>query len=326
MPKTTSRLIEAVRWAAVAAAAIAGPARSAPPPRAFSTADYAAVLAAYVDDRGRVDYHGLQHDRAGLDRFIASLGEVPESLYEEWPTADRIAFWINAYNALNLKIVIDNYPIQARQLRSLVFPKNSIRQLPGVWQDVCFRVAGRAVTVDEIAKEILDREFYEPRVCFALVSATESAPPLRAEPYRGGDLSSQLDDQARRFVADRRNLRVDWDAGTVEISFVIEWAGPGFVAGYTPERGYAELVPPHRAVLSYLSRFVGDEDRSFLLLGKYKVVTVDYDWSLNERPTRIRPTATATATATAASGSAASDPVSAPRTTPATTTATPPTR
>src|SRR3990172_4988462 len=117
----------------------------------FSYENYAHVLRTYIDDRGMVDYKNLQQ---GRDK-------------------KRIAFWINSYNALTLEAILNHYPIRPSVLKSLVYPQNSIRQIPGVWDELQFSVVGRAVTLNQIEHEFLRKEFNEPRIHFALVCASK---------------------------------------------------------------------------------------------------------------------------------------------------------
>ena len=70
--------------------------------------------------------------------------------FERWSEKGKIAFWVNAYNALTLKAVIDNYPIKSSMFRSAVYPKNSIRQIPGVWDKIQVNVMGKKVTIGHI--------------------------------------------------------------------------------------------------------------------------------------------------------------------------------
>ncbi|MCI0540164.1 MAG: DUF547 domain-containing protein, partial [Verrucomicrobiales bacterium] len=108
------------------------PATGSADSNAFSYAPYAAALANHVDNRGMVNYRSLKADSGDLDAFAASLSRVRPEQFESWTEPQKIAFWINAYNALTLEAIVRNYPIQSSLVRSLVYPKNSIRQIPGV--------------------------------------------------------------------------------------------------------------------------------------------------------------------------------------------------
>jgi hypothetical protein len=251
----------------------------------FSYDDYAAVLEARVDDSAGVgyagvDYAGLKRSPERLRRFTTALAELPRETYEAWDTPDRIAFWINAYNALTLELIVDNYPIKASLLRKLVFPANSIRQIPGAWKGVKFTVMGEEMTLDHIEHQILRREFDEPRIHVALVCAAVSCPPLRREPFRGADLDRQLDDQARRFLARPDVLAVNRKKGVVRLSAIFDWFKDDFVKQYG---GGGRDDRATAAVLDFVGRYAGDDVRSYLQSGDVKVEYFDYDWTLNEQ-------------------------------------------
>ena len=100
---------------------------------------------------GMVYYRALQSMRSRLDRYVASL-DVSEAAYESWTRERQIAFWLNAYNAFVLKTVVDRYPIRGR---SDAYPASSIRQIPGAFDKLRHRAAGRSVTLDEIGGSAL---------------------------------------------------------------------------------------------------------------------------------------------------------------------------
>ena len=198
----------------------------------FSSSDYRAVLHAHVDDRGTVDYSRLKADMGKLDAFVASLAVGNPAIFEKWPEKDKIAFWSNAYNALTLEAIVDHYPIRATGLKSLLYPENSIRQIPGVWDKLKFGILGRELTLDAIEHSILREKFEEQRIHLALVCAARGCPQLRNEPYDGAKLDEQLDDQARRFFADPAKFRLDRDKATVFLSPIFKWYGQDFVKRY----------------------------------------------------------------------------------------------
>lgn len=252
-------------------------------PSSFSYRDYARVLSAFVDAEGNVDYAGLKSNRGPLDRFARQMADLSRADFDTWTEVERLAFWINAYNALTLQVILDHYPIQSSFLTSLVYPKNSIRQISGVWDKIRFEVMGQGLTLDQIEHEILRKEFNEPRIHMALVCAARGCPPLRQEPYEGARLDSQLDDQARRFLNHPGKFRIDRGQGKVYLSKIFDWFGGDFISRYSQEPALSRFDPSQRAVLSFVSRYLQEEDRSYLLRGEYRVEYLDYDWTLNEK-------------------------------------------
>lgn len=249
----------------------------------FSYSMYAKVLDGFVDGSGRVDYNRLKIERQNLDAFIRILADVHPVDFGTWSDEAQIAFWVNAYNALTLKVIIDNYPIKSSFLRSLSYPKNSIRQIGGVWDKITFSVMGEKYTLDQIEHQILRQKFSEPRIHMALVCASKSCPNLRQEPYEESNLDFQLETQIRTFLSYRKNYSIDWDKQTIYLSSIFKWFGEDFVDVYKPESGFSNANPKERAVLYFVSLHVPEEDKRYLEKGKYSIRYVKYDWSLNER-------------------------------------------
>jgi hypothetical protein len=256
--------------------------RSADQGRVFSYERYGSVLQAYVDKNGMVDYQSLKAGPQPLDAFAAEIGRVSPAFYSGWNEKEQIAFWINAYNALTLEAILNHYPIQASLLRSALFPANSIRQIPGVWDRLQFVIMGERRTLGEIEHEILRKRFDEPRIHMALVCAANGCPPLRNEPYTGDQLDQQLADQTRRFLSNPTQFRIDRQNHLVYLSPIFEWFGSDFV-GYGTDQGSGQQPDPEKAVLNFIMSYASGSDREYLGQGGYTVKYLNYDWSLNER-------------------------------------------
>lgn len=251
--------------------------------QAFSYDDYAAVLKAYVDDAGMVDYKALVKNRDRLDAFAAAIAGLERSIYDKWTEKGKLAFWINAYNALTLEAIVAHYPIRASFTRSLVHPKNSIRQIPGVWDKIRFTVMGRPMTLNDIEHGTLRKIFDEPRIHMALVCAAVGCPPLRGEPYVAERLDEQLDDQARRFLSDPQKFRIDREKGHVHLSPIFKWFASDFVKKYGAKEAFAGRSEKQRAVLHFITRYLSNKDKRYLTKTKYKIKYLTYDWTLNEQ-------------------------------------------
>jgi hypothetical protein len=249
----------------------------------FSYDGYAKTLSAHVDGQGIVNYTGLKADRKGLDAFVSSLAALDPEVFGKWSDKEKIAFWINAYNALTLRVIIDNYPIKASFFNALRFPQNSIRQIKGVWDEIQFPVMGRNMTLDNIEHDTLRSQFDEPRIHVALVCAALGCPPLRNEPYISARLESQLDDQARRFFKDPGIFRVDREEGRIYLSSIFKWFGGDFVKAYGSGTGFKGKGETERAVLNFASNYLDRDEKSYLEKGGYSISYLPYDWSLNEK-------------------------------------------
>jgi len=245
-------------------------------------ADYSDVLKTFADDRGIVDYGKLKANRQKLDAFARTLAAVDPQQYESWSQRDKIAFWINAYNALTLKAIVDHYPIMPGFLQSLRFPRNSIRQIPGVWDKLRFTVMGRKRTLDEIEHDILRTRFSEPRIHMALVCAAMGCPPLRQEPYTGSQLEAQLDDQTRRFLGNPDKFRIDRDRARVYFSPIFKWFAKDFAKNFSTDK-FSRHTESEASVLQFVHSYLPPTDRAYLEQGDYGISYLPYDWSLNER-------------------------------------------
>jgi len=231
----------------------------AAPAAGFDAALYARLLGEHTrevaDIAGtRVDYAALRGAAAAdWRRLVASLAEGPAA---DAPRAERLAFWINAYNVLAIDMVVRHAPPQSiRDIGSLLRP---------VWRRPAGMAAGRTRTLHEIEHEIL-RPMGEPRVHGAIVCASLSCPSLSRVPYRPEPLDAQLDDGMRRWLADsRKGLRVDRKAQTLYLNPVFRWFAsdfdatggvPAFVLRPAPADAAAWLrmrsVPPRIRYLDY---------------------------------------------------------------------------
>jgi hypothetical protein len=110
----------------------------------FSDGDYAAALKTFVNDQGMVNYRRLKANPQQLNAFVAALGQVDPQVYRGWGDKEKIAFWINAYNALTLKAIIDHYP----QLPSLVHSLSTEQYPPDTGCGTsCASWSGREMTL-----------------------------------------------------------------------------------------------------------------------------------------------------------------------------------
>jgi hypothetical protein len=249
----------------------------------FTYADYATVLRTYVNDQGLVDYGAMLAHRQKLDAFASTLGKLEPKVYAQWGEKDQIAFWINAYNAFTLEAIVTHYPVKASWFKSMIFPRNSIRQIPGVWDKLQFIVMGREATLGQIEHETLRKQFNEPRIHMALVCAAMGCPPLRNEPFIGSRLDEQLDEQASRFLSNPKKFRIKVSQSQVYLSPIFKWFGEDFARTFGTDKGFHDRDPVERATLTFIGRYLGAGDREYLTRGHYKVMYLDYDWSLNEQ-------------------------------------------
>jgi len=251
----------------------------------FDYSNYDAVLKKFVNENAMVNYSKLKARRHQLDSFVTSLGNLSRQTYEKWNEKQKIALWLNAYNGLTLKAIIDNYPIKSSWLKSRIWPKNSIRQISGVWDEIKFNVMGKKLTLEHIEHEILRKKFDEPRIHMAMVCAAMGCPPLRGEPYQGDKLDEQLDDQTRQFLSNPEKFKINSRKDDLYLSEIFKWFSEDFVSKYYPGSNIGRHDKEMSAVLNFIASYLNGAKKKYVLAGKYDIEYIDYDWSLNEQRT-----------------------------------------
>jgi len=228
---------------------------------------------------GLVYYRALRSDRGRLDRYIASLN-VASEVYDRWSPEQKMAFWLNAYNAFVLQTVIDHYPIKGA---SKSYPANSVRQIPGAFEQMKHRVAGRSLTLDDIEKTVLP-PFKEPRLYLALGRGAVGSGRLRSEAYAGDRLKQQLDDLQQEFVSEETMIKIDRGANLVSVTPIVSWRSAEFIAAYDPGAtgALAERSPVERAIVAFVTPMILPLEKEFLQKNEFKVTYHPFDWRLND--------------------------------------------
>jgi hypothetical protein len=220
---------------------------------------YDQLLKRHVSVKGDVDYRALSHDAPMLALYLESLSKSPPDP-STWPREEQMAYWINAYNAFTLQLIVDHYPV------------NSILEISGEtslpffnspWDQRFIRIGALRMDLNNIEHGILRKKFDDPRIHMALVCASTSCPPLRNEAYRAETLNAQLDNQARRFVNDPGRNRIENDH--LAISMIFNWYKGDFNRNHSSVIGF---IKKH-------SEIPVKEDASIEYL--------PYDWQLNEK-------------------------------------------
>ncbi len=223
------------------------------------------VLRRFVDTEGQVDYAGLTARADSVLRpYLTQLATTdPAALARD----ARLAFWINAYNALTLKLIVDHYPVE--NIWGIT-PGPAEPKDDSPFERAVATVADTVRTLDEIEHDIIRERFDEPRIHFALVCAAESCPVLRREAYTGPGLDHQLDNQARTFLHDESKNRIPAEEDRIALSRILKWYGEDF--GPTTDA-------LQRAIASYFDGRLNER----LASAGYRVTYLPYDWSLNDQ-------------------------------------------
>lgn len=211
-----------------------------------------AIVKKYVNDEARVNYAALKRDGwKDLDAYL-------EQVAARWPSGmsarARKAALINAYNALTVRWIVTNYPVE------------SIMKTPNPFRERRHTVDGRKMSLDEV--EGLLRKEGDPRVHSVLVCAARSCPPLRREAYVPERLDAQLDDNTRAWLANSRLHEFLPDRRVARVSSIFKW--------YRKDFGTAQDLR------SFLARYSPGGAGSFLLHPGARLEFQDYDWGLND--------------------------------------------
>ena len=247
---------------------------------------YNELLNRYVKD-ARVDYRGFIDSRAEFETFLKTLGDINENDFETWTEEQKLAFWINTYNAFTIKAIIDHYPIKRSFSLVGIFyaPSNSILQIKGVWTKLQFRALGRLVTLDEIEHKILRKKFDEPRIHMAIVCASISCPDLSNEAYVAEKIEEQLAQAATNFVNNpEKGVFVNESDRRVKVSKIFKWFGEDFIPSYGSEKLFNNYSLKENAVLNFTADYLKSEKtKEYLMSNKLKIGYLKYDWHLNEQ-------------------------------------------
>lgn len=236
-----------------------------------------------VSENGYVDYATLRRKRSDLIEIARVLDNLHPLVLMSLSPEERIAFWINTYNACSLRLIIDNYPIQPKWYL-ILYPNNSIMQIPGAWDKIFFGIQRLEYNLREIRNKMLLERYKDPRICFALTDVSRGGAILRNEPILPDRLDKQLDEQVRRFLASPHGFRMDTQNKVIYLSNVFVMNKSVFLASE-----YAEILkfrtrrPDERAWLNFLFKYLPEPDALWLESNDAAIRFIDFDWTLNEK-------------------------------------------
>lgn len=216
---------------------------------------WTSLLKKHVDTKGHVDYKGFKADEAKLDTYLAVLSKNPPT--SSWKKEDKLAFWINAYNAFTVKLVVKNYPVKSiKDLGGAIYKVNT------PWDIKFIEIGGKTHDLNNIEHGIIRKYFNDPRIHFAVNCASVSCPNLRNEAFVGSKLNAQLDDQAKSFINDLTKNKITSDAA--QLSKIFSWFKGDFNVGGSNVEKFINTYSTNK------------------LNSKTKISYKEYDWNLNE--------------------------------------------
>ena len=224
-----------------------------------SHAAFDKLLKAHVNAAGMVNYKGFQKDKADLKAYTDLLGKNAPS--DSWSKDDQLAYWINAYNAFTIQLILDNYPV------SSIKDIGSKIKIPFVntpWDVKFIKIGGETYDLNNIEHGIIRKKFSDPRIHFALVCAAKSCPRLRNEAFDGKRLDAQLEDQGVDFLNNPAKNSIT--AKQASLSKILDWYGGDF----QKMKG--------KSVKDVVNQFSKTK-----ITDATKISYQTYDWSLNEQ-------------------------------------------
>jgi uncharacterized protein YcfL len=204
------------------------------------------LLKNHVSIKGHVDYNSFKSNKKELSNYIASLStNMPQ---ESWNKQEKLAYWINAYNALTIDLILRHYPIK------------SIKEIKDPWGQRLWKLGEKWYNLEEIEHQIL-RKMDEPRIHFAIVCASFSCPKLLNEAYSAQNLDAQLTQATKDFLSDpKRNIITE---NHLSLSKIFQWFSKDFKQQGT--------------LVDFLNTY-----SDVKISNKAKKTFIDYNWDLNE--------------------------------------------
>lgn len=219
---------------------------AAPPEAFFAQAD--AYFRAQVRE-GLFDYRKASRDQAPLRLLLQAIATAD---LKGASADEKKAFYLNAYNLLVVRAVLDRYPL------------GSVKEVPGFFDERRFAVAGERLTLNELENQKLREPYGDPRVHFALVCGARGCPPLPPGAYLPASLDRQLTERTRQAFNDPSFVRVNPGKKQVLLSEIFKWYASDFPAGA-------------KGLITFLNTY-----RSAPVPTNFHPGYYPYDWSLNE--------------------------------------------
>ncbi|MDO9375017.1 MAG: DUF547 domain-containing protein [Ferruginibacter sp.] len=218
---------------------------------------WSALLQRHVSPTGVVNYKGFKADLPKLKEYLDILSrQQPAS---NWTKNESLAFWINAYNAFTVKLIVDNYPVKS--IKDLN-PGLSVIFVNTIWDKNFFSIGGNKMSLNDIEHRRL-RKMNEPRIHFAIVCASKSCPRLLNSAYEAGTLDQQLTAAGRNFLADPFKNKPA--VSNPKLSKIFDWFSGDFSS-----KGKSKI--------DFINQFI-----NIKIDPNTNISYLDYDWSLNDR-------------------------------------------
>jgi Protein of unknown function, DUF547 len=205
------------------------------------------LLSTYVSKTGRVDYKAFKTEMAEVKAYLEQLNTLPPAA--DWSRDEAMAYWINAYNAGTVLLILENYPLK------------TIQSLDGgkTWDVKRITLGGKKYSLNQIENDILRAKYKDGRIHFAVNCAAKGCPPLANYAFEAAELGDQLSTRTRSFVRNKQFNQIS--ANSAQVSKIFEWYASDF---------------------GDLRKFLNKWSVNAVLAEGAQITYGDYDWGLNE--------------------------------------------
>ncbi len=194
------------------------------------------LLAAYISSTGVVNYKALKADEKKLDEYLALLAKSTPG--KGWSSNDGLAYWLNAYNAFTLKLILKNYPVKSIQDINKGKP----------WDLNFITLAGKSYTLNDIENKVIRPVYKDARIHFAINCAAISCPPLAAKAFTGDNVNSLLESRTKTFINSSANSITK---NAVKVSKIFDWYKEDFGNLVTYLNKYSKQTIAANATVAY---------------------------------------------------------------------------
>ena len=226
------------------------------------------LLQKYVSLEGNVNYKGFIQDSVQFKKYLALLEANPPN--DNWTKEEQLAYWINAYNAFTVKLVIDHYPV-----KSIKDIKSGLAFVNSVWDIQFIKIGEEQYDLNNIEHSIIRKQFDEPRIHFAVNCASYSCPRLRNEAYTAEKLDVQLADQTSLFLNDPRKNQIS-NPDKIQLSSIFKWYSTDFTKKGIFSRLFGGSARSKK-LIDFINPYVKTEIKRTA-----EVEFLEYNWNLNE--------------------------------------------
>lgn len=208
--------------------------------------NWTSILKKYVSNEGQVNYQAIKANDSELKNYLNLLTQNTPN--DSWIKNEKLAYWINAYNAFTIKLIIDNLPLK------------SIKDINNPWDEEFIVLNSEMISLNDIEHEIL-RKMNEPRIHFAIVCASESCPKLQNEAFVSEKLEEQLTHATKKFLSDDSKNRISQNQ--LELSKIFKWFSKDF--------------KQNGSLVDFLNQY-----SDVKISENAKIKYLDYSWELND--------------------------------------------